>query len=183
VKITTSWGPAITVKGKDGSVTNLESDWGVKYEVERLGNPADLKSGFIVQHIRWNSEITNMREEQRSSSGEYWEAWRVPAGQNTTAHPTDFGDDNYQARSNYNRGINKVTGVVKFYEYEAEELPDFKVGAVPEAGTLPATYHWPCWWDNAGGTIHNAQTEWDAFAGHMTMTGWIGTQAVKTAYP
>jgi hypothetical protein len=130
--------------------------WGVSFS---LPQPA-ATCGWIIQMITVNSP---------SEQVQFWEAFYIPAGAQTTMGIYSQGsgppvDDTYFSKHLLNtKGTDTTQGIARFYE---GTLPsdfvycDLPGGGSPAGGARRFTRTQPPWWDGQG-TPHDITIMWD----------------------
>ncbi len=105
-----------------------QKDWTIRWH---LSQPS-AKGGWIVQHIVMNLAASG---NQPGRSLNYWEAWQIPRGSQSTIYLNTYPyDDMFRAPTG-----SRITGSARFYE--GLTLPPSFVpnNAATAAGILPAT--------------------------------------------
>ena len=120
--------------------------------------------GWVIQQITINQD-------------QFWEAFYIPAGAQTTMGTYGKNDDSYFSQHALNTmGTDTTQGIARFYEGTLP--PDFvycdALGS-PAGGTRRFTRTRPSWWDGQG-TPHNLTIMWDC-------TGMSNVCSVQTDPP
>jgi RHS repeat-associated protein len=116
---------------EQGQDANGDGKWLIKWG---LAQPS-AAGGYIVQDTTLNATAT-LNGASESASLHYWEAWRVEPGSQTSVPANDIFLHMMSPAGS--TGSISWTTSARFYE-GMTSLPGFVPGAVPAAGSLPAT--------------------------------------------
>jgi hypothetical protein len=126
-------------------------------------------SGWIVQEITYNVNVTDGEQKQRH----FWEGFYVKAGATTCVYagPDDTYSDPPELLPSNSTGTSETIGQAKFYEgtLPADFFRPDPANPHTDSGERRSTTTQPPFWDDTG-TDHNLTVTWDCTAGNDIAT-------------
>lgn len=159
-------GLRITVVSGPTDVTNCgAASYQVRWSLRDI-----TKTGWIIQHVRFESRVTDCRGKPKPSNTpnglEYWEGWEVSGGKVWVGFATggaEHSADTFQTvdEGADTKGTSAIRGKVRFVENFGLTTPPWGY-TVPQSGALPTLTPpaEPDGWSDVGADAHELVVSW-----------------------